>query len=59
MPMKRNIFGENKRNSQIMVSRETEKEEKVQNKENQNGNIINKENNNKKKYSVCDEIIKK
>ena len=59
MPMKRNIFGENKRNSQIMVSRETEKEEKVQNKENQNGNIINKENNNKKKYSVCDENYKK
>ena len=59
MPIKRNIFGENKRNSQIMVSGETEKEEKIQNKENQNENLINNKNNNKKKYNLCNEEHKK
>ena len=55
MPIKRNIFGENKRNSQIMVSGETEKEEKIQNKENQNENLINNKNNNKKIYNLFNE----
>ena len=59
MPIKRNIFGENKRNSQIMVSGETEKEEKIQNKENQNENLINNKNNNKKNIIVVMKNIKK